>query len=95
MRIKLITALTTVALFALPVADAFAGHYSRGRAMGRLTCCCRSAQTSRGNPGGGHPKLDEETDMTTSLKLKLFGLWTMIALCALPVAAASAHMGWG
>lgn len=28
MKIKLITALTTVALFALPVADAFAGHYS-------------------------------------------------------------------
>jgi len=27
MKIKLITALITVALFALPVADAFAGHY--------------------------------------------------------------------
>jgi hypothetical protein len=28
MKVKLICALTTVALFALPVADAFAGHYA-------------------------------------------------------------------
>jgi hypothetical protein len=28
MKIKLICALTTIAVFALPAADAFAGHYS-------------------------------------------------------------------
>jgi len=32
--------------------------------------------------------------MTTNIKLKLVGLFTTIALFALPVAEASAHMVW-